>query len=109
VAPEAFTPGARATLQDQKAALDLSKQTPGASRPKGAEQWGRKPIEAGEPYVTVEISGSVVHGSRRPEDVGGPARVYCGGRRDYDDPAVCGHWASPNKMQHRPTANDAQP
>jgi hypothetical protein len=40
--------------------------------------WCRQPIEAGTPYVAVEVDGKV-----EGRDVGGPARVYCG-RRDGD-------------------------
>jgi hypothetical protein len=36
--------------------------------------WCRNPIEAGTTYVTVAIEGKIDR-----EDVGGPARVFCGG------------------------------
>jgi hypothetical protein len=68
--------------------------------------WCRKPIEAGLPYITIEVDGKIVKGcsSNKLEDVCGPARVYCGADRYYDDdPAACGYWTEANKMYHRPS------
>ena len=42
--------------------------------------WCRQPLKSGDPYVTVEIQGSIVRGHRsnEPEDVGGAgARLLC--------------------------------
>jgi hypothetical protein len=66
--------------------------------------WCRKPIEAGEPYVSIEIEGKVRHGARGPEDVSEPARIYCGADRYHDDdPAACGHLVEPGEHHHRPS------
>lgn len=49
--------------------------------------WCRQAIEAGEPYVTVEINGKIIEGcpQNEPKSVDGPARVYCGQDRYTDD------------------------
>ena len=55
--------------------------------------WCRQAIPAGTAYVTVQIDGQIVkgHPANDPEDVGGPARVYCGlDRYNDDDPAANG-------------------
>jgi hypothetical protein len=55
--------------------------------------WCRRAIPASAPYVTVQIDGKIIQGhpSNDPEDVGGPARVYCGlDRYDDADPAANG-------------------
>jgi len=66
--------------------------------------WCKQAIPAGDRYVTIEIDGKIVsgHRSNEPEDVSGPARVYCAlDRYDEDDPAARGMGIGGRQWGHR--------
>ena len=70
--------------------------------------WCRQPIQAGDPYVTVVVEGSIVEGhpSNEPKNVGGPARVYCALDRYNDEDTAANGYGIPGQNErwgHRPS------